>query len=120
MQTNKRLAVLATATISGLGLAVLGASPASAHTTCGTSSYGHGCVNDPHYSAYVCDDKADNWGVRMHLVLTDGSRPTFGDGNGSSSGCGSWHSPDLRKITQYQVCAGPNGADSSCSSWFGA
>jgi hypothetical protein len=117
---QKRLGVLAASSIAILGATLITASPASAHTACTSSSRGHGCVNDPHYSAYVCDDSADNWGVRMHLVLTDGSRPTFGDGNGSASGCGSWHSPDLRKITQFQVCAGANGADTSCSPWLGA
>jgi hypothetical protein len=112
--------VFAASSVAIFGTALIAAPPALAHTACASSSRGHGCVNDPHYSAYVCDDKADNWGVRMHLVLTDGSRPTFGDGDGSGGSCGNWHSPDLRKITQFNVCAGVNGADTSCSGWFSA
>lgn len=111
---RKRLAVVVTSSVTILGGALATAPAALAHTACNTTARGHGCVNDPHYSAFVCDDRADNWGVRMHLLLTDGSRPTFGDGNGSADGCGSWHSPDLRKIVQFQICAGVNGADSEC------
>jgi hypothetical protein len=120
MKHFTRIGVFSVSGITILGATLLTAPSAFAHSPCTSSSRGHGCVNDPHYSAYVCDDKADNWGVRMHLVLTDGSRPTFGDGDGSGGSCGSWHSPDLRKITQFQVCAGVNGADTSCSDWLPA
>jgi hypothetical protein len=110
--------VLGAVVLAG-GLSAIAPVPASAHTSTFhlTNNRGYGRVYNPHYAAEVCDERADNWGVRIYLRNAAGGTGFAGDGNGSAAGCGSAHA-GAAKWTSYRVCAGESGLNTICSPWI--
>jgi hypothetical protein len=115
-RVRRLVAVAAPAAVLTLGIA----SAATAHTNYPTlaSSRGYGGVNSNHFQVRACDSKADGWGVRTFYEYYDSSRNVFvsgtvGDSNGSESGCGKRDTP--YPVTWFNVCAGPDGANVSCT-----
>jgi hypothetical protein len=104
--------------LASIGATTVIASPAEAHSSCRVvSGRGNGCVADAHHWAYVEDTSADNWGVRIHLWNNLGEHWVAGDPNGSAEGVGGRHTTRVNEVyVLYQVCAGVNGADTSCTS----
>jgi hypothetical protein len=86
------------------------------------NSRGYGCVEDARHWAYVCDTRADNWGVRIYVRTNAGYWYSAGDGNGSASGCGGRHTTGAwydQYYTAIQTCSGENGANTWRSAvWY--
>ena len=113
---------------------VVAASPAMAHDTptiiveCPTSAESqarHRCgstaVRVSHRQIIVCDDVADNNGVRTNYQLRDGSVGFVGDSNGSQAPWGSdFVTVSSNPIIFFEVCAGVDGRNSWCSDWVAA
>jgi hypothetical protein len=100
--------ILAAVGAAGLVLVLTG----TAHAAQLTLSQGRGYGGNETYRVYACDTKADGWGVRTYYELQNGEAGLVGDGNGSTSPCGSRNMPS--PVVWIAVCAGPNGADSDC------
>jgi len=106
-----------------LGTAVTLVSPAQAmaHSVCASppESGGDGCVGSTHIWVDACDYEADGWGIRTYYYLQ--SNPGLaaghvGDANGSASGCGSAPVGTAgNPVVKFDVCAGPNGHNRTCS-----
>lgn len=109
------------AMILGAAVALVPPTPALAHSVCASppSGGGDGCVGGTHIWVDACDYKADGWGIRTYYYLQSNpnlSAGHVGDGNGSASGCGSAPvGTASNPVVKFDVCAGPNGHNSSCS-----
>jgi hypothetical protein len=122
LKTSKSLLAGAFA-VAAIGGSFAVAAPAQAHTSgenCRVvSGRGQGCVSAAHHWAYVEDYSADNWGVRILLWNNLGQSFTVGDGNGSAAGVGGRHTVTASEVyTYFQVCAGVNGANTSCTARY--
>ncbi|MER7186478.1 hypothetical protein ABT404_44655 [Streptomyces hyaluromycini] len=91
---------------------VLTAQTAMAATTITLAGRGKATVNTGGLHISVCDTHADNWGVRLHYVLQNGTSGTAGDGDGSGGTCGTRDFSS--SVAKIQLCAGVSGADTSC------
>ena len=75
---------------------------------------GNGGFQDGTGLVYACDTKPDNWGVRTHYTTSNGIKDTVGDADGSKGGCGRKPLKGGGYLTALSVCAGVNGADTTC------
>lgn len=114
-RTTKRGLLVAGAACASLALM---SESASATTVISLSGRGYGQVNTGGAYVYACDTNADNWGVRTQYYTSNGVTDIVGDANGSSSGCGGESPTGGGYITSARVCAGVNGANTSCTSWY--
>jgi hypothetical protein len=106
------------ATTAGFTLAV--ASPALADGCVQLpDNRGFACLSNNNRTAQVRDERADNWGVRVHVWSSiPGTKYVVGDGNGSASGDGWKYARSGETFTSAKVCAGVGGVDTVCSRVF--
>lgn len=91
---------------------------AMATTIIPLSGQGYGRVETGGTFVYACDTSANNWGVRTQYVTNRGASDIVGDANGSASGCGGETPTGGGYIVRARVCAGVNGANTTCTPWY--
>ncbi|MEU1520156.1 hypothetical protein ABZ490_49995 [Streptomyces sp. NPDC005811] len=99
---------------------MLASQQAMATTQITLSGRGYGKVTTGGTYVTACDTNADNWGVRTRYYTSNGVTGVVGDANGSSSGCGGEEPTGGGRVLAVRVCAGVNGADTSCTPWLWA
>jgi hypothetical protein len=82
--------------------------PAAAHFNSaaiydGLTTLGWTYVYDGHYSADVCDKKADGVGIYARFKLDDGQIVDVADSNGSADPCAHYLTPDYRRIVSFET-----------------